>query len=245
MSGRTILVTRDESPDGPLATALRRHGATVELLPVIETRPEENGRRAFAAALAKTGQGDWLLVTSARACEGLPPVPDTVRVGAVGPGTAAAFERRAGRAPDLVGDGGGEALARLVRREAGAALAGRTVLWPASDRADHAAIAELEGAGARVRVFATYEVAARSGARDELASRFGRAGLDAVVVTSPSAARVLADAGRGCRLPPIAAIGGTTADALRRAGLTAGIVPDAPGFEALAEALDQFFSAGP
>jgi uroporphyrinogen-III synthase len=254
LAGRTVVVTRDEPADGPLSRALAERGATVRNVPLVAVAPAGDAA-ALEEALSGLGSGDWLFLTSARAVSALPEGPvaagGAARVAAVGRATASAWERRTGKAPDLVGAGGAaELAAELVNwlaAEAGPAGGGENaprVLWPASDRHRPQGVAALEAGGLAVRVVEAYRVVPRGEGVAELARLLREpAPPDAVAVTSPSAAEGLVEAAGELR-PLVAAIGGTTASALREAGWPEPLRPDRPGLEALADTLAGHFGPG-
>jgi len=244
LKGRTVVVTRDETADGALSRALAAFGARIVNLPLVQTVPGHVGDE-LAAAIQDLGPGDWVLLTSARAVAALPSVGFPARVAAVGPATAAAWTDRSGRQADVVGDGGGTRLAE--RLAADPAIRGATVIWPASSLAGHATVAALAEAGARVGTFVAYRVVGRPEGEAELASLLRDAPPDAVALASPSAVEGLVRAlvGVSGAPPVLAAIGATTAAAVRAAGLPEPVVPAEPGFDALATALADRFARTP
>ena len=78
-----VWVTRDEPPDGPLATALIAAGLSPVSEPVLETTTIGDAR----AELALLDQDDWLVLTSVRAIRAVAQpearVPRVAVVGAV------------------------------------------------------------------------------------------------------------------------------------------------------------------
>ena len=248
LAGRTVLVTRDEEADGPLSRALAARGASVVHVPLLETQPPEDSE-ALERERQRLGEYDWIFLTSARAVTALAgagPRNGRPRLAAVGEGTARAAAGR-GWTAAVVGSGGAEALVAAMSSEG--PLEGRSVLFPAADRARSEGVQALESAGARVRVVTAYRTVARKSAAAELAAVLRRPELDAATFTSPSAVEVLAAGGaaglpRGPSGPCFAAIGPTTRAALEALGIENVVMPDRPDFEALADALAAALSPG-
>jgi uroporphyrinogen-III synthase len=246
LTGRTVLVTREEPEGGPLSSALAAKGATVVLLPLLETRPPADPAE-LAREAARLAEYDWVIFTSARAVEALAGATGArngseTQVAVVGEGTARAA-RRFGWEPKVIGRAGGVALVAALRDDA--SIEGRSVLFPAADHARPDTILRLREAGARVHVVTAYRTLPRLGAATELAARLSRPGVDAVVFTSPSAVETLGDVlGSGTGRTRFAAIGTTTRDRLEAAGARDVVMPDRPDFEALARALACALSPG-
>ncbi|MFH0794564.1 MAG: hydroxymethylbilane synthase, partial [bacterium] len=70
LSGKRIVVTRDEDVDGPLSRALRSLGAEVLCLPLIAHAPPEDLTPLLEAA-KKISEFHWIVFTSGRALEAL------------------------------------------------------------------------------------------------------------------------------------------------------------------------------
>jgi uroporphyrinogen-III synthase len=236
LAGRTVLVTREEPEGGPLSAALASLGAEVVLVPVLETHPPADPGELRREA-SHLSDYDWVVFTSARAVEALAAAAGESRragpqVAAIGEGTARAA-REAGWEPSAIGE-----LGTLP-------VAGRSVLFPAADRARPETAARLREAGAHVRVVTAYRTVARDGAAAELAAVLAKREADAIVLTSPSAVDVLAEAVplREIRVR-LAAIGPTTAERLREAGARDVVLAPEPTFEALAGTLARALGPG-
>jgi uroporphyrinogen-III synthase len=247
LSGRRILVTRDAERAGALASRLREHGALVVELPAIAIVPPRDAS-ALDAALRALARYDWLLFTSANGVRATRSRLESLglaerrlpRVATVGSSTAAAFRSSfQGREPALQppGDFSGGGLAAAFAAEP---LDGRRCLLPTSDRARDELARELRSRGAAVDVVVAYRTVAPA----DLAERLREAvapGLDLVVLASPSAVENLAATGVLPATMPFAAIGPTTEQAARAAGLSRGVVASPSTAEGLIEAVLAWF----
>lgn len=235
---RTVLVTRHPADCRELAELWRDAGIAVRPYPVmvVRDRDDQAGFAAAAAALAEGGR-PWLALASPRAPErlirqaarhgvsGLLELP----VATVGETTAEAASA-AGLDVTLVGPGDGAGLAAtlLVHLEPRSAV----LLACGRDRRPELPRA-LEAAGHRVLPLVVYEMAPTP--PRELPPL--PPALDAVVVTSPRAARLYLDGVGGLPLPcPHWALGATTRDAAAAMGITCHI-PPRPDLASLAAAV--------
>lgn len=224
------VVTRDREGAAPYAAALAPLGLEVVAMPVTRTEPPADPH-ALARALARGGHAA-IVCASARAASALvtavaaigaragEPSGDQAlpEVWAVGPATARALEAGRIRAivPDGVRDGASLAGALVRARE----LAGARVLVPRAEDGRDEAIACLRAAGAEIDDVVAYRTVAAPAGDPALAE--GRAallsgGAAICVVLAPSQVAALAAL---VPLAPLAfaAIGETTAAALRAAG---------------------------
>lgn len=237
LRGRVLIVTRDEPDDGPLALALERRGARVRTIPLVRAVTVPAAESGLPIALGELRTDDWLFLTSGRGVDavraaGVAALPPGVRVAAVGERTATAFTQGDdGGEVDVIGAKGAVDLARLLAP----AIAGRRVLWPASSRAPEEAAEVLRAAGAAVRRLEAYRVESRPEGVERLAAELKAAVVDAICLSSPSAVDALPPLPEN---PPVlAAIGETTAAAIRAAGLPEPLIAPRPSFEALADVL--------
>lgn len=246
LDGKRVLVTRPAGQAGELATALRAVGAEPVLLAAIEIRPLEDTRE-LDDALRRILEHDWVIFTSANgvrqiwerlAALGLDDVledgeegrkPGQPRVAAIGPGTAAALERRGVRPDYVPGEYVAEALAAGLPDAEGA-----RVLMLRADIARPALRERLAARGARVEDVAAYRtITGPAEAGSESA-----AAVDAVTFTSSSTVRGFLSAGG--RVPEGAAvvcIGPVTARTARELGLRVDAVAEPYTLEGLVEAL--------
>jgi uroporphyrinogen-III synthase len=108
LAGRGVVVTRAAERAGALAARLTALGADVIEVPTVTVVEPADGGAALRVRLAVVEDYDWVVVTSpsgaervAAAVASVRRARGRVRVGAVGPGTAAALEA-SGVAADLV-----------------------------------------------------------------------------------------------------------------------------------------------
>jgi len=232
---RTVVVTRSRGGEDALAARLRELGARVREIPSIAFAPPADPG-PLDAALRDLARFDWVVFASATAVErtigrmrilGLVPAAlGRVRLAAVGLATADRVTREV-RAPDLVpAEATGEALAAALAPR----VAGRRVLLPRPAEGRPDLLEGLRAAGADVVAVEAYRtLPAPAAAIRPLAAWIEAGEVDAVAFASPSAVAAVV-AGLGAAAPLLgqvllAAIGPTTADALRAAGLETGARP--------------------
>ncbi len=228
-----LALTGPEGDGGPLGEGLRALGVETVGLPLVEVAPVEDGERAFAARHPAGAAFDGVAFSSARAVDAFVAVRPRLalalgtRVLAVGPATARRA-REAGLCPDpsrvVAGEGAGAAgLLDALRRPGGGGgdLRGARIVLPSSARAGTELADGLRALGALVEVLPLYTVRPLA-TRDRVREGLDRAAPDALLLASPSAAEALASAEGGPPgrdLPPLLALGGTTAGAMEALGL--------------------------
>jgi uroporphyrinogen-III synthase/uroporphyrinogen III methyltransferase/synthase len=247
LDGRTVVVTRGKGGEDALSARLRDLGAAVREVPSIAFAPPADAA-PLDAALRDLGAFAWVVFASATAVErtvgrlrdlGLGPAALAARsLAAVGPATAERLARLV-REPDLVpAEATGEAMAAALAPR----VRGRRVLVPRPAEGRPELVDGLAAAGAAVEAVEAYRTCpAPPEAIRPLAGWLAAGEVDAVAFASPSAVRAVV-AGLGvdaARLGGVlvAAIGPTTAQALRDAGLEPGAVPDRHTGADLAEAV--------
>jgi uroporphyrinogen III methyltransferase/synthase len=253
--GRRVLVTRAAEQSEPLARALREAGAEPVCVPMIRITAEADDAAA-PPAVAELDVYDAVLFTSANAtrafagrlaASGRVPQALRARVVCVGPATAEAA-RRAGFANAEVAGARHDAEGMLASLRASGSLAGRRFLFVRGARARDVLPRGLREAGARVDETVVYRTLPAEVDEAALRAALVRGELHALTFTSASAARRFAAcldgaALRAARGLVVAAIGETTAAALREAGLVPDVVPSESGVRALADALSERFAA--
>ena len=249
LDGRCVAVTRGKGGEDGLSARLRSLGAKVLDVPAIAVAPPESWA-ALDQALSHLVQFDWIAFASATAVDatlsrivalGLPPPPVGTRIAAVGKATADRLQQRL-RAPDLVpGNATGTALASAMAPQ----MRGRRVLVPRAADGRPELVDGLVAAGADVTAVACYRtVPASSLAIAPLGEAILDGAVDAVAFASPSAVRSIV-AGLGARAAmldrcALAAIGPTTATALKEAGLRVTVTPAESTAADLAEAIARY-----
>lgn len=226
---RTVVVTRSKGGEDALAARLAELGATVREIPSIAFSPPADPG-PLDAALRELATFDWVVFASATAVErtvgrlralGLDPAALAARrLAAVGPATAEALAR-AVREPDLVpAEARGEAMAAALAPR----VRSRRVLVPRPGEGRPELVEGLLAAGAQVVAVEAYRtLPAPPEAVRPLAAWIRGGEVDAVAFASPSAVKaVVAGLGEDARLLSrvlLAAIGPSTGEAIREAGL--------------------------
>ncbi len=254
LAGVRVLVTRASDQAGETARALRLRGAVPIELPTIVIGPPDDGAPLARAARALGGY-DVVAITSAN---GVRALFDAVRdagldaralagtiVAAIGPGTAAALERRGVR-PDLVADdhrGEGLASAILERLRRERDPVGARVLLPRAAVARSALPDTLAAAGVTVDVVEAYRTRAPERAVVErLESTLGSGSIDAIAFTASSTVEnlfaLVPDARERLRSTIVASIGPITSATCRARGLDVTVEANPYTIPALIAALE-------
>jgi uroporphyrinogen III methyltransferase/synthase len=251
---RRVLVTRPAEQSGEWMAAIRAAGGAPISIPMIATRGV--AAPGFDAVVAALPAYDAVVFTSANAVRhlaerlvaaGREPQALRARTLCVGAATAAAALRAGFAAPEVPttrADAEG-LLASL--RESGA-LAGQRVLVPHGSLSRDRLVEGLRELGARVDPMLVYETVPAEVDVAGLRAALVAGDFDALCFASPSAAkhfaaRLDAPALAAARRAAIAAIGDTTAAALRDLDLVPGAVAAGPGTAALIDALAQSLAA--
>lgn len=233
------VITRDVDGGSPYAAALEGLGLEAVMMPVTMTAPP-NDPDALVRAMERGGY-QAIVCASARAAgaivrsRGHAPIPE---VWVVGPATARVLSEAqlAPILPDDVRDGATLARALIAQRE----LAGKRVLVPRAEEGREELIELLRAAGVIVDDIVAYRTIATPAddpaiarGRDLLAA--GQAAVCCVFAPSQVAA-LLALVGIRVLQTRFAAIGETTAEALRDAGAKVVAVAATPTPEGIAKA---------
>jgi len=249
--GRVVVVTRRREQGGGLREALAELGARVIELPALEvTEPAD--RRLLDEALRGLERFDWVTFTSVNAVRAVTEALERLglplgvgergpRIAVVGQATAEALHRALPEETvGLVPEAGGSA-ADLVRSFLGIGVEGARILLPVSSRGRDELERGLAAGGAEVFRVVAYETAAPPGLTQDLEVCLAQA-PDLFVFASPSAVEGLAGAAGG-RLEgvPAVAIGPTTEDAVRSAGLKVVAVAAEPSVPGLVDAVVRAF----
>jgi uroporphyrinogen-III synthase len=255
LEGKRIVLTRPPEEAGILLHKLNGSGAQVFLLPFIEFRPPED----FAlldSAVSHLSEFDWIVFTSQNAvrffCNRLRelgrvpvdlPVPPRVAVIGAATSSAAAVERLR---VDLVTPGARSG--REFVAEFSPNAQGKKILLPQSDQAGGQVAEGLRAAGAQVTPVVAYRTCMPESLDGAELARIRRDGADVFVFASPSAfrnfARIVGDADlkRFAAEAAFAAIGPTTAQAIRKAGVPVEIEAVNPNADEIIKAMIEYFS---
>ncbi|WP_218220552.1 uroporphyrinogen-III synthase [Nesterenkonia sp. Act20] len=266
-----IALTRDPAQTGPLEAGLRAAGLQVEFLPLTEQRlPTDTSELRSALAALGRGEFPWLMLTSGNTVRALRKVgwdgtlPEQVRAGVVGPGTARVLADLSSITDPWMPEAEKSAAGIIDGMPATSQDSGSTLLLPQSGQARSTLREGLEALGWEVASVTAYEteslvvdrrITAGDSTRrllpppnpgelldlDQLAADLRRHRLshvDAVVllVTSSSSADALADLGVPERVR-VLAIGRPTARTLIRRGIPADGVLREPSAAAVLAAL--------
>lgn len=258
LANRRVVVTRAAEQASELAERLETLGAEVLLLPLVEFHlPEDTG--ALDGALSEIENFDWLLLTSQNAVRFVAARGRDLRldlaamlaanharpkVAAVGRMTEKAALGEGWRVDRVSAGHGAIDLAREIAGE----IAGCRVLLPRSDRAtSHLPQALIAAGAAPVEVVAYRTVPTRE-IDSGVLGRLERGEVDVVSFASPSAFLALGERlgaeplRRLAGTARLAAIGPTTAEAIRRAGYEVSIVAEVSSAAGLAAAIATHFS---
>jgi uroporphyrinogen-III synthase len=253
LAGKRVVVTRAPEQAQEFVRELEQYGAEVILLPMVSYADPENFE-PLDAALRELASFDWILFTSQNAVSffskrcralGIEPRPansEKPKIAAVGPATARAVAKEGMPLYLVAGQFDGAALAKDLRKP----VNGKKVLLPRSDRARADLPAALRSAKAKVTEVIAYRTVASSGLDARQAG--GTDGVaDVYAFASPSAFSAFADVTdaeslRGlCKSARFAAIGPTTAAAIREAGFPVEIVAEESTSAGLAAAIAKYF----
>jgi uroporphyrinogen-III synthase len=270
LAGKSVVVTRAAEQARELISRLEGFGAEVLLVPTVSFADPED-TVILDAALRSLDRIDWILFTSENAVKyfvrraralGIAPGRSKggTKVAAVGPATAAAASSEGLEVDYVAKRHNGEALAKELRAE----LTGKRILLPHSDLAKDDLTRLLgEFAGQVIEVVAYLTVAPGSATAapigrirgteepvDRAAAALGRirsGDVDVISFASPSAFRnfaelIGADAMRVLsESAKFAAIGPTTARAIREDGWNVAIESSESTSDGLGDAIAAFF----
>ncbi len=223
-----VLVTRPAGQEAELVARLAGFGIAGVAVPAVSVAPMDDGH--LAALVGRLDHADWLVITSANGADAIAhaldgrPLPDGVRVAAVGPATAEALRRGAMHVDAMPGEYLTEAIADCL-----GPVEGRLVVLARADAATPRLRDALRARGARVEEVVTYRtLPGPPYARERLRLAL-EDGVAAVLFSSGSTVRGTLDLAapllrqRLTRLPAIC-IGPVTAEAARNGGFVVAAV---------------------
>ena len=256
LSGKRIVVTRAPEQSQALVSALEAKGARVSLLPLVSFAPPEDWS-FLDEQLQKLSGFDAILFVSQNAvryvlqrCRELGidcrfSAPKRPCIATVGRATERALKEE-GVSVDCVAKG--NTAASLVH-ELAERLAGKNVFLPRGNRRDDELPDALRRVGAQVTEVIAYRALAPERVSPPILAGIRAGAVDAVVFASPSAFHNFCDLIRRAELTLIservqfAAIGPTTARAIRNFGARVAIEAPEPSATAIADALAGYFES--
>ena len=248
-----MVVTRAPEQAGELVRTLEQLGAEVILAPAVAFGVAEDSR-ALDGALHELRRFGWVLFTSQNGVRftalrlkqlGLPPAVQ--RIAVVGPATAAAA-RQEGFHVDYVA---AHHTAHSLAGELRGSIATHSVFLPCSDRSDPELGEALREAGANVTEAIAYRTTAPAPPGPEVLKEIRAGEFDVAIFSSPSAFHNMdgfLGAGTLAKLADkvrYAAIGPTTAKAMRAAGVRVHMEAEEASAAGLADAIVKYFREYP
>jgi uroporphyrinogen-III synthase len=253
LEGKRIVVTRAVEQARNLLARLENMGATVLLFPAVSFS-EPSDTADLDRAIRSLAEFDWILFTSANAarffagrCRKLgvePSQEGNYLCAAVGPATASAVAAE-GFSVDHVAQ---EFLGSALARELSAALAGKKILLPRSERARADLPNALKAVGADVTETVAYHTRGVGAIDPAVMSAIRETQVDVISFFSPSAIENMRCAlgdelfSRLGKKTAMAAVGPVTAAALRSAGVPVAIEAPLATAESMAAAIADYFS---
>jgi uroporphyrinogen III methyltransferase/synthase len=251
--GKTVVVTRAREQASGFLVLLEEKGAkclefpTIEIIPPSSWAPLDSG-------IERLGSYDWVVFTSVngvrsffqrladqgedvRALRGL-------RIGAIGPKTAAGLEERGLRLNIVPSEYRAEALIDALGKEE---IRGKKFLLPRAAKAREILPEKLEEMGGKVDVVPAYETISPPGKSEGIRRLLRKGNIDCITFTSSSTVENFAAMFSGEDLPAlvgrsaVACIGPITGETARRHGLKVDIVPAEYTIEALAAEIVEHF----
>jgi uroporphyrinogen III methyltransferase / synthase len=252
LSGKTILVTRSKEASTEFCALLISRGAETICLPTIEITDPDSWQPCDDA-IWKLAEFDSVCFTSKNAVEKIvqrirllrPQALNTLatrNIYAVGEKTKSALEAAGFEVQPIPSSHSAEELAQSFY---GQDIAEKHFLFPKSNIARDILPKELRSLGAVVEEIEAYKtIVPESGNLEHIRSLLNNGTIKVVTFFSPSSVRNFLEM-IGCEALQqvlVAAIGPTTAEAVKEAGLIASIIPDRPTSDAMVESLEQYFN---
>lgn len=229
LAGRSVAVCRAAHQAAPLLDRLTQAGATPVHVPLIEVVPPTDDGAELHRLVSAADATTWLTFTSAngvdavaRVLEGAAPAG---RVAVVGGATAESVTAHGWEISWVAPIGTGAALGASLPVEAGERVLAPLAELASDDLVD--ALAERDIVVETVTAYRTVTPDISPADRDRIAQS------DVVLVTAPSVISRLVSVMGDRALPPLVAIGPTSAAAIVELGLTVADVADEPGVDGL------------
>lgn len=246
LANKRIVVSRSKQQTSSLSDQLRALGAEPVEVSMIAFDAPTDGGQAARQALARLDDFSWVVLTSPQGARSFAallessPLPATVAIACVGPGTARVLEA-AGIAVDLVPD---RSIAEgLLESFPEPERPGERVLLAQAEVSRDVLHVGLADRGWVVERVATYRTV---DADVEDADRAAASNADVVTFMSSSAVeRFVRMVGTDSLPPTVACIGPVTADTARSAGLNVAIEADVHTLDGFIDALVSWATAQP
>ncbi len=253
LRGRTILVTREKERSLEMVREIEARGGKAVVVPMIATGPPVSWDECDRA-IARLDEFDLLVFTSVTAVEmfvgrtrvlGVPPAAlSRARSAAVGDATASALEACGVPVAYVPAEFTGASLGSSL----GGSLPGKRVLIPRGNIARREVAETLREQGAAVETVTVYVTTRPEGIDGpRFAPRVLAGEFDVVTFASPSAAENFVsffgprELGAVADHARIAAIGPSTADAVRALGLPADIIARQSNASGLITSIEEFY----
>jgi uroporphyrinogen III methyltransferase/synthase len=250
--GKRVLVTRAEHQIKELSRLLLQRGAMPVEMSVIKISPPVNWKE-LDRAIMNLGSYDWVIFTSVNAVEvfwGRLQAKKldarqfgSTKIGAMGPATAGAVEKR-GLCPDYIPRTytSRSLLAGLKKQD----VAGRRILLPRADIAGTELTDGLTKLGAKVHQVTAYRTVTVARPISQAKQMLSHGEIDVITFTSASTVTslmaILGHKWEVIKQARLACIGPSTAEALGDKGLKADIVAREHTMHGLVEAIELYFS---
>lgn len=233
LAGRKILVTGTQSHIDALGADLTANGATAATLHTITIESQ-------AAKLPETY--DWLVITSQNAIPSIDWESVTSPIAVVGEGTANALQK-IGVTPTLIS--GGPGAEQLAEDLIATGIKGKRIVCVVSNIARDALDRELVAGGANVEMITGYTNTPATEIDPDLREKIAYGLFEAVTFASPSSVHAFVNM-IGIDLPALSgaamvAIGPTSAEAMRQAGLPVHAMAQHSTVHGLTEELARYF----
>ncbi len=243
LAGKRVAITREKSSVPELQQRVEQRGGTLIPIPVMQVAPagDPDSQQELISRLAEFS---WILFTSSNGVKAFralvnrfkADVPDTIKFGVIGSGTAHSLEREFGRQPDFIpAISTGQTMAEEFR---GAYPPDTNrILMPVAQERHENAERLLRDAGYHVETLVVYRTIPRPLSPNSVIPE----DLDSIVFTSPKNVRYFleqADVPPGCR---VVAIGPSTAAYAAERGIVPvfqSYAPDSAGIMEVLHVID-------
>ena len=250
--GKRVLVTRSRAQASVLSEMLQQEGAEPVELPTIQFSPVDD-YTAVDRAIDSLHSYTWVIFTSANGVESFfdrmralnldSRAFGGVKVGAIGPATAAALTQRGIVADMVPPEYVSEAIVQVMQ---GNNLKGSRVLLPRADIGRAELADGLASLGALVEQLPIYRTTVPEGSGDKAREHLGNGNIDLVTFTSSSTVVNLLSLLDGdttlFRKVLVACIGPITASTAREKGLKVDIVAQEHTIAGLLSAMKQYYA---